>query len=200
MILKAQKGRGNKIHLLLDDEYQITTDLSFWNLNFLPDGYDISENEWISLVDKINYSKAFNKCADFLSRRNHSTKELKEKLLKTVDEKSAEKAIDKFIELGYINDEKFAQEYAEHLFSKKNYSIAHIRAELTKKGISKDISDAVIQSFEYDPQDAIIRIINKTYYRKLNEENGKQKVTAALMRKGFSYGDIKDAFFKIENE
>ena len=32
------------------------------------------------------------------------------------------------------------------------------------------------------------------------EENGKEKVVAALMRKGFSYGDIKSAFYRIENE
>lgn len=200
MILKAQKGRGSKIHILLDDEYQITTDISFWNMNFLPDGYDISEEEWIELTDKINYSKAFNKCADFLSRRNHSSKELKEKLLKTVDEKSAQKAIEKFEELGYIDDEKFAQEYTEHLFKTKNYSPSHVRAELSRKGISKDIANAVLQSFEYDPRETIIKIINKTYLRKLNDENGKEKVTAALMRKGFSYGDIKAAFYEIENE
>ncbi|MDE5605285.1 MAG: recombination regulator RecX [Eubacterium sp.] len=200
MIIKAQKGRGSKIHLLLDDEYQITTDVNFWAENYIKDGTDITEEEWNSLVDKINYRKAFNKCADFLSRRDHSVKELRGKLLRTVDEASAEKAIERFEELGYLDDEKFARNYAEHLFKNKNYSNNHVKQELYKKGISRDIVAEIIEDSEIDSVESIITIINKKYYSKLNAENGKEKVVAALMRKGFSYGDIKAAFNRIENE
>ncbi len=108
MILKAQRGRGSKVHLLLDDEYVITTDVDFWAENYIVDGSEIDETEWNELVEKINYKKAFNKCADLLSRRDHSVKELRDKLLRTVDKTSAEKAINKFLELGYLDDEKFA--------------------------------------------------------------------------------------------
>lgn len=200
MIIKAQKGRGSKIHLLLDDEYQITTDVNFWAENYIKDGTDITDEEWNSLVDKINYRKAFNKCADFLSRRDHSVKELREKLLRTVDEASAEKAIERFEELGYLDDEKFARNYAEHLFKNKNYSNNHVKQELYKKGISRDIVAEIIEDSEIDSVESIITIINKKYYSKLNAENGKEKIVAALMRKGFSYGDIKAAFIRIENE
>ena len=200
MIIKAQKGRGSKIHLLLDDEYQITTDVSFWAENYIKDGTDITDEEWNILVDKINYRKAFNKCADFLSRRDHSVKELREKLLRTVDEASADKAIERFEELGYLDDEKFAKNYAEHLFNNKNYSNNHVKQELYKKGISRDIVAEIIEDSEIDSVENIITIINKKYYSKLNAENGKEKVVAALMRKGFSYGDIKSAFYRIENE
>ena len=87
MIIKAQKGRGSKIHLLLDDEYRITTDVDFWAENFIKDGTDIDDEEWENLVTKINYRKSFNKCADLLSRRDHSVKELKEKLLQQKKQK-----------------------------------------------------------------------------------------------------------------
>ena len=200
MIIKAQKGRGSKIHLLLDDEYQITTDVNFWAENYIKDGTDITDEEWDILVDKINYRKAFNKCADFLSRRDHSVNELREKLLRTVDEASADKAIERFEELGYLDDEKFAKNYAEHLFNNKNYSDNHVKQELYKKGISRDIVALIIEYSEIDSVENIITIINKKYYSKLNAENGKEKVVAALMRKGFSYGDIKSAFYRIENE
>lgn len=200
MIIKAQKGRGSKIHLLLDDEYQITTDVNFWAENYIKDGTDITDEDWDILVDKINYRKAFNKCADFLSRRDHSVKELREKLLRTVDEASADKAIERFEELGYLDDEKFAKNYAEHLFNNKNYSDNHVKQELYKKGISRDIVAQILEDSEIDSVENIITIINKKYYSKLNAENGKEKVVAALMRKGFSYGDIKSAFYRIENE
>lgn len=200
MILKAQRGRGNKIHLLLDDEYVITTDVDFWAENYIVDGSEIENEEWEELVLKINYKKAFNKCADLLSRRDHSVKELRDKLLRTVDEQSADKAINKFLELGYLNNEKFALSLANHLFNNKNYSKNHVRQELYKRGIDKDIINDIIENNESDQIDSIIRVINKSYVNKLKLEGGKDKVIAALMRKGFIYSDIKTAFYRIENE
>lgn len=199
MILKAQRGRGNKIHLLLDDEYVITTDVDFWAENYIVDGSEIESEEWEELVLKINYKKAFNKCADLLSRRDHSVKELRDKLLRTVDEQSADKAINKFLELGYLNDEKFALSLASHLFNNKNYSKNHVRQELYKRGIDKEIINDIIDNIESDQIDSIIRVINKSYINKLKLEGGKDKVIAALMRKGFIYSDIKTAFYRIEN-
>ncbi|MDE6124187.1 MAG: recombination regulator RecX [Eubacterium sp.] len=200
MIIKAQKGRGSKIHLLLDDEYRITTDVEFWAENFIKDGTDIDDEEWENLVTKINYRKAFNKCADLLSRRDHSVKELKEKLLRTVDEASADKAIERFLELGYLDDEKFAKALAKHLYEVKNYSDNHVRQELYKRGISREIVYDIIDNSEIDSIETIINLVIKKYYNKLDAENGKEKVIAALMRKGFSYGDIKTALHRIENK
>ena len=200
MILKSQKGRGRKIHLLLDDEYRATTDVDFWAENYIPDGTDVDEDEWEALLIKINYRKAFNKCADLLSRRSHSVKELKEKLLRTVDAKSADMAIEKYIELGYLDDEEFARNYAEHLFKNKSYSVYQVKQELFKKGIDARIISEIIEENEVDSAESIIKIINKLYISKLKAEDGKDKVIAALTRRGFSYSEIKEAFKRIEDE
>ena len=199
MILKAQRGRGNKIHLLLDDEYRITTDVEFWALNFINDGTDITDEEWEALVNKINYRKAFNKCADLLSRRDHSVKELRDKLLRTVDEASADQAIEKFTEMGYLDDAKFGKALAEHLYSVKNYSDSHVKQELYKRGINRDIINEIIDGAQADSVQSVITIVTKKYLNKLNIEGGREKVIAAMMRKGFSYSDIKSALDKVEN-
>ena len=60
MIITHSKGRGKKIHILIDGEYQITTDIDFWAENFYKDGEDISEEEWKNLTDKIYYKKVRN--------------------------------------------------------------------------------------------------------------------------------------------
>ncbi len=200
MVLKAQRGKGKKIHILLDDEYVITTDIDYWAEIFVADGTDISEEEWQEIYNKINYRKAFNKCADLLSRRSHSVKEIRTKLLRSVDKASADKAIEKFKELGYLDDEKFAYDYADYLLKFKNFSENHIKQELFYKGIDKEIISNVIDNLEVDNEQAIIKIINKNYLNKLKAEGGKNKVIAALMRKGFSYSDIKSALYEIENE
>lgn len=200
MIIRHQRGRGNKIHLYLDDEYVITTDANFWADNFISDGTEIDEDEWQELVEGINYKKALNKCADLLSRRDHSVKEMRTKLLRTVDSKSAKKAIDRYIEAGYLDDERFCRSLVEYLINNKKYSENHIRQECYKRGISSDIINNVLEDFYIDNVDTIVELIQSKYLSKLQQENGTQKVIAALMRKGFSYSDIKSAFYRLEND
>lgn len=198
MIIRYRRGRGNKVHLLLDDEYVITTDINFWLDHYIADGTDIDEEEWQELVCGINYKKALNKCADLLSRREHSVKELKTKLLRTVDEISAQKAIDRYLEAGYLDDEHFCESLVDYLYNVKKYSTNHIRQECYKRGVDGDIIRRVIENIEIDNTDTIIELIHKKYSSKLEQENGKEKVIAALQRKGFSYSDIKSAFYRLE--
>jgi regulatory protein len=200
MIITHQKGRGKKIHLLIDDEYQITTDIDFWAENFINDGTDIDDEQWQELVDKINFRKAVNKCYDLLSRRDHSVSELKQKLLRTVDEENAQKAIDKMIDLGYLDDEKYARTLLNHLVNEKKMSKNFIKQEMYKRGLSSNIISDVLDETEIDNISNIADLILTKYRNKLNAEYGKEKVIASLMRKGFSYHDINTAFSRIENE
>ena len=200
MIITPTQGRGKKIHLHLDGEYQITTDIDFWAENFIKDGTEIDEDEWEDLVDKINYKKAVNKCYDLLSRRDHSVKELRTKLLRTVDEVNADRAIDRMLELGYLNDEHYAEVLLKHLRDEKKMSSSFIKREMRKRGIDSEIVNNLFEENEIDNVSSICEHILTKYARKLNQEGGKDKVFAALTRKGFKYSDIKEAFYKVEND
>lgn len=200
MKISHTKGRGKKIHLLLDDEYQITTDIDFWAEHYFKDGTEITQEEWESLTDSIYYKKAVDKCYDLLSRRDHSVKELKTKLLRTVDEKNADKAIEKMLELGYLDDEKYARNLVKYLDQTRNMSKNHIKQEMFKRGIPNEIINSVMQDYEFDNVSCVVDLILTKYRNKLNNEDGNKKVIASLMRKGFSYSDIKNAFYRIENE
>lgn len=200
MKISHTKGRGKKIHLLLDDEYQITTDIDFWAEHYFKDGTEITQEEWESLTDSIYYKKAVDKCYDLLSRRDHSVKELKTKLLRTVDEKNADKAIKKMLELGYLDDEKYARNLVKYLAQTRNMSKNHIKQEMFKRGIPNEIIILVMEDYEFDNVSCVVDLILTKYRNKLNNEDGNKKVIASLMRKGFSYSDIKNAFYRIENE
>lgn len=200
MKISHTKGRGKKIHLLLDDEYQITTDIDFWAEHYFKDGTEITQEEWESLTDSIYFKKAVDKCYDLLSRRDHSVKELKTKLLRTVDEKNADKAIEKMLEYGYLDDEKYARNLVKYLAQTRNMSKNHIKQEMFKRGIPNEIIILVMEDYEFDNVSCVVDLILTKYRNKLNNEDGNKKVIASLMRKGFSYSDIKNAFYRIENE
>lgn len=199
MIISHTKGRGKKIHIFIDDEYQITTDIDFWATHYFKDGTVIDEDAWNDLVESINYKKAVDKCYDLLSRRDHSVKELRVKLLKTVDENSAEKAIDRMIELGYLDDEKYARTLVKYLIESKKMSYSFIKQEMYKRGIDSEIITNTLEEVDIDSVSNIIDLIQTKYRNKLISDDGTRKVTNALMRKGYSYSDIKTAFSRIEN-
>ena len=200
MLISHTHGRGKKIHLLIDNEYQITTNEDFWAAHFIKDGTEIDEEQWQELVSLINCNKAVNKCYDLLSRRDHSVRELKSKLLRTVDEASADFAIEKMLELGYLDDEAYAEKLLIYLTENKKMSGAFIKQEMFKRGVPSSIISNLLEDVELDNVSNIIDLLNTKYRNKLNAENGREKVTASLMRKGFSYGDIKSAFSELENE
>ncbi|MGN0459128.1 MAG: regulatory protein RecX [Eubacterium sp.] len=200
MKISHSKGRGKKIHLFIDDEYMLTTDIDFWASHFYKDGSEITEEQWQELVDSVNYKKAIDKCYNLLSRRDHSVYELKTKLLRTVDEKNAELALDRMLELGYLDDEKYARRVVDYLLNKRNMSSSFIKQELYKRGIDADIISSAMQEAHIDNVPSVIELIQGKYNNKLSAENGREKVVAALMRKGFSYSDIKEAFYRIEND
>lgn len=199
MIITHQRGRGNKVHLLLDGEYTVTTDINFWLDNYIADDTEITESQWEQLLTGINYKKALNKCADLLSRRDYSVKELRDKLIRVVDAESAQKAIDRYIESGYLDDEKYCQSLVDYLYNVKKYSVNHIKQECYKRGIGSDIVRYVMSEIEFDMVDTVVDLIKSKYLSRISQENGKQKVVAALQRKGFSYSDIQSAFYRLED-
>lgn len=200
MIISHTQGRGKKIHLFLDEEYQITTDIDFWAEHFFKDGDEISENQWQDLVNQINYKKAIDKCYDLLSRRDHSIKELRTKLLRTIDPEMAEKAIERMVELGYLDDEKYARKLVQHLAEGRKMSKSFVKQEMFKRGVPNDIISVAMEDYEFDSVSSIIELLLTKYKNKLNAEDGSKKVVAALMRKGFSYLDIRSAFERMEND
>ena len=199
MIIKHQRGRGNKVHILLDDEYAVTTDINFWLDHYIADGSEIDEEEWNELLEAINYKKALNKCADFLSRRDHSVKELKVKLLRTVDEKSADRAVERYIEAGYLDDEKYCANLVDYLFRVKKYSLNHVKQECFKRGIDSSIVKEILSEYDLDMVEIIVKLVKNKYLSKLEQEGGRQKVVAALQRKGFSYYDIESALNRLDD-
>ena len=200
MKISHTKGRGKKIHIFVDDEYTITTDIDFWAEYFFKDGQEITEEQWQEFCNGVYYKKAVDKCYDLLSRRDHSVKELKTKLLRTVDEENADRAIEKMIDYGYLDDEKYAKNLVKYLSETKRMSKNHIKQEMYKRGVPNDIIAYTLEETEIDNVSAVVDLIFTKYRNKLDAQDGNKKVIAALMRKGFSYSDIREAFDRIENE
>lgn len=92
----------------------------------------------------------------------------------------------------YLNDEDYARRYLERNGKKK--SERQIRFELKKRGVSEADIDLAFEENPLDETAQILALLEKKKYG--GEEAGreeKQKISAFLARKGFSYDAISTA-------
>ncbi len=201
MKLTVKEGKANKIHIYVDEEYRATVDSDYWYSEKYRNIKDINEEELAELLDSVSFRRACNKGLDFLSRRPYGTKELVKKLCEKGHEKdSAEKACERLLELGLLNDEEYARILANDLLERKKYSVKRIKQELSFRGIDREIVENTVDLLDNNPQNSIILIIKKKYLNKLNDEKGRKRAVDGLMRLGYSYNDIKSALNLIEEE
>ena len=198
MKLSVKQGNANKIHIYVDDEYRATVDSDYWYSEKYRNYKEINEEELTELLDSVSFRRAYNKGLDFLSRRPFGTKELIKKLCeKGHDKQAAQKACERLVELGLLNDEEYARILANDLLERKKYAIKRVKQELIFRGIDREIVENTIDSIDNDPQKSIIILIKKKYINKINDEKGKKRTVDALLRLGYSYSDIKTALNQI---
>ena len=195
MRLTSKHGRGNKIHLSLDGEYVISTTEKVWYASTFKDDMDITEEQWSSFVDTINFEKMYERALDLLDLRDHSEREILDKLCQKFGYDKREQAklvLEKLSDSGLLDDEHFARIYAEELINKKHVSPAGLRAALSAKGISREIADNLIEELDMDPRESIEILLDTKFKNKnLLDEKQCDKVITSLYGMGFMLNDIK---------
>lgn len=141
-----------------------------------------------------DYKRSKDKSLYLLSFRDHSKKELIDKLKKDYNAKVAGKAAQRMEELGLINDNVFAKKYAEELLFSKHFSKRRVKFELSQKGIDEEKICEVLDSIEYDPVKQVQLLINKKYKLAYTDEKVKKRAIAFLQRYGYSWEEIKQVF------
>lgn len=193
MILTYDKGRKDKIHISVDGEYVMTVDEMFWYSLGIPNKYEIDEEELAELKCSVNSRRAYNKAIDLISRREHSRKEIITKLSQRGYGEVAESIADKLEERGYLDDERFAEMYANELKSRRGFGKRRISQELYIKGIDRDIISIVLEGMEENPEEEILDIIARKYPRILEDEKIKNRAMNGLLRLGYGNYDIRQA-------
>ncbi len=192
MKINFKEGKGDKIHILIDGEYKFTVDKTYFALMGLYQNKEIDKEELEKIAEEIEKRRAYNQAVSYLSRRDHSERELLTKLRQKGYSDSAEYAVEKLKKDGFVDDERFSRMYAKELITLKKYGKRRIEQELYKKGISRDIISLVLEETDFDEND-LCDIIRRKYYRYLSDEKGVKKTVNALLRMGYSYSEIRSA-------
>lgn len=113
--IKPRRKRLSAVYI--DGEFAVSLDTQTLIENRFDVGREIDDEDLHEIIKLSNERRAKEKALWLLSYREHSKKELEDKIRRTADETSAQKAVDRMEELGLVDDERFARHYAEKLLN-----------------------------------------------------------------------------------
>lgn len=196
IITDLKKSKKGNVLIYADGEYLTKVLPEIFLNSGLKIGDYIDDEILKNLSEAANLGKAKEKALRLLSFRDHSKKELVEKIKQSFGGEYAERAADKMEDLGLVDDEKFADSYAKELFESKLYSVRRIEYELAKKGISSELIEKIMSENVFDERENIAKILSKKGLNKNlienRSENQKEfrRIVAYCQRLGYSWSDI----------
>ena len=160
-------------------------------------GMELGEEEYAELRRSSSRGLERQKALELLSRRPHSRKELKDKLLRRgVSEEDAEDCVAWLAERGFLDDEEYAGAVARH-YAAKGYGAGRVRSELQRRGIDRELAADTLSDL---PDNA--GKIDAFLARRLGDSHDREavrKVSAALFRRGFSWEEIRAALRRFDS-
>lgn len=153
----------------------------------LTSNMDISLERLNQVVYADTLRKARERALYLLDYKDYSYIQLYEKLEATYPQDICLDVLSKLVELGIINDNRYAKNLAERLILVKKYGSYRAIRELTLKGIDKDLAEEVVSYYDDTQLERLEDLINSKYSRYLVDDKGLNKVKNALVRLGYSY-------------
>lgn len=206
--LSAQQANNQRINVFVDGVYILSLDLYQVAEFGIRVGKEYGEQELQALEEESVFGKLYARALEYTMIRPHSEHEVRDYLWrktrdtkvrskktgelltrKGVSEKIANRVLERLVQKGYVDDEKFARFWLENRNQRKGISHRKLEAELRAKGVTSDIIADAMQKYPRDEKSELLKIIEKKS-KKYDDEN---KLIAYLARQGFSYDAIKDA-------
>lgn len=198
IIIAIRQTSPGRMTVELDDGRDIKSTLGVVTDMRLFSGRELDEDEVEALEAASRRAITRERAVEMLSRRQYSHAELQKKLIdKGEDEDTARYCADWLEEHGLINDESYAEAVARH-YAAKGYGAGRVRAELSRRGISRELWDGAVDAMPEDTSK-----IDRFIASRLSDTNDRdevRRVSQALMRRGYSWGDIRDALERRRTE
>ena len=146
-------------------------------------------------------NEVLKKAFDLLSRRAHSTKELRDKLYKReYSKRDIDTVLVECERLGFLNDELFANDYAAELGGQGKGRFK-IKMKLRNKGLSEDHIEKALEKNCNNEQENAENALSRKLRSLINEEDinkRRQKAYRFLAYRGFSSDIITKLMDKTE--
>jgi regulatory protein len=129
---------------------------------------------------------------DALTGRARSRAELAEKLAKKdVPDELATRLLDRFTEVGLVDDARFAEAWVHGRQSAKGLARRALAQELRRKGVDDETAKEALETLDPDAEEEAARTLVRRKLRSLrgvDETTAVRRLTGMLARKGYPPG------------
>jgi regulatory protein len=198
-VTEIKRLKSGRYGLFSDGKFIISLDERVYLDSGVANGCELDEEQLGELRAADEKRRAAEKALTLLTARDHSGAELRQKLKRTLSAEAAEDAAGRMEELGLINDEKFAQELAGELYSRRLLGRGRVLIELKKRGVAKDIAEAAADELDDDPGARALELLRRKYPRGIADEAGRRRALALLARSGYGWDECRGALKEFAN-
>ena len=201
-IERQERNRG-RYSVFLDDEYSFGLDEEIVvNRNIAVDQY-LAEEQIAELILVDERRRAKTKAFRYLANRDHSERELADKLVRNGFRKEViQRLTEELRGLHFLDDESFAKSFARSRLVQKPIGRRGMSNELKKRGITESILENTLEEIysEFDERELAKKLAEKKTGSKRNADplKTKKNLSDFLSRRGFSWEIVEEALSDIE--
>ena len=155
-------------------------------------GVSLPLSAWEQIKDEEEYRKAKERALYLLDYKDYSYVELFHKLEKNYSEETCYRVMDKMVELGTINDRRYAAGLARHYIEVKKFGRYKAYQQMKLKGLTKEVIDEALDKYEDGTYDRLRELAEKKIGKYIDADNGMAKLKNYLIRQGYSYDLVKE--------
>lgn len=200
--ITVQARDKDRVNVSIDGKYRFSLDIVQVGELGVKIGTEYTGEELKLLEAESQFGKVYVRALEYALIRPRSLKEIKDYLYRktrSVRTKNGDlkdgvspvvtkRVLQRLVECGYIDDEKFARFWVENRNVKKGASKRKLQAELRAKGVDSAVIEQVLGESPRDDADELQKIIAK----KRGRYSDDQKLMQYLARQGFDYDLIRE--------
>lgn len=203
-ITSLTRYKGSTFEVELDYQRKIYLHADIIHDHSLRQGTQLERDELKRIIYASNFRRAYQRALYLLDYRDHSRKEMYDKLIDTYKSEALCSAVlDKLEENRFIDDERYAENMARKLVVSKRFGRRRALRELVQKGIGRFTAEDALAEYDDTFSENLSEMLETKYSRYLGDPTDRksiEKVKSSLVRYGYSFDEINRAVKEyIEN-
>lgn len=204
--ISVQARNNDRVNISVDGKYRFSLDVFQVGELGIKVGNEYEDEELVEFEQESQFGKLYSRALEYTMLRPHSAKEIRDYLWRKtrttkvknrhtgevydregVSQTIADRVLERLIEKGYVDDERFTRYWVENRNQTKGSSRRKLVSELRSKGVAQNIIDQTTSETARNDDSEIEKIIAKK-----RSKYDDQKLMQYLARQGFSYDLIKE--------
>ncbi len=199
-ITSIEKYKGSTYRIDFDEGEPAYLNIEIVNKFNLKAGISLPLSAWEQIKQESDFRRARERALYLLDYKDYSFVDMFKKLRQNYDEELCYQVMQKLVDMGAINDRRYAEGLARHYIEVKLFGRRRAFQEMRLKGLTKEVIDIALDEYSDGVQERLRKLIEKKYVRYLCDEKGLNRTKNALVRYGYDFSDINSALREFEQQ